>query len=148
MDFSKLEAGRVELEIIDFDLQTVVDEALEILASRAQEKGLELIPFVLPSVPRLVRGDPGRLRQLLLNLLSNAIKFTECGEVVVRVEQESEEKGRITLRVEVTDSGMGIPKDRMDRLFLAFSQVDSSTTRKHGGTGLGLVISKRLAEAM
>jgi signal transduction histidine kinase/CheY-like chemotaxis protein len=148
LDFSKLEAGKVELEIIDFDLQTVVDEALEILASRAQEKGLELIPFVLPSVPKLVRGDPGRLRQLLLNLLSNAIKFTECGEVVVRVEQESEEKGRITLRVEVIDTGMGIPKDRMDRLFLAFSQVDSSTTRKHGGTGLGLVISKRLAEAM
>ncbi len=148
LDFSKFEAGKVELEIIDFDLQAVVDETVEILASRAQEKGLELIAFVLPDVPRQLRGDPGRLRQLLLNLGSNAIKFTECGEVVFRVQLESQEGSGVTLRFEVIDTGIGIPKDREDRLFQLFSQVDASTTRKHGGTGLGLVISKRLAEAM
>ncbi|HEV8111261.1 MAG TPA: response regulator [Planctomycetota bacterium] len=148
LDFSKFEAGKLELEVIDFDLQAVVDETVEILASRAQEKGLELIAFVLPEVPRLLRGDPGRLRQLLLNLGSNAIKFTECGEVVFRVQLESQEGSGVTLRFEVIDTGIGIPKDREDRLFQLFSQVDASTTRKHGGTGLGLVISKRLAEAM
>ena len=148
LDFSKLEAGKVELEIIDFDLHAVVNETVEIQAARAQEKGLELIPFVLPEVPKLVRGDPGRLRQLLLNLVNNAIKFTECGEVVVRVTTESQSGEQLTLRFEVTDTGIGIPRDRMDRLFQVFSQVDSSTTRKHGGTGLGLVICKRLAESM
>jgi signal transduction histidine kinase/DNA-binding response OmpR family regulator len=148
LDFSKLEADKVELEVIDFDLPTVVDETVEILAARAQEKGLELIPFVIPEVPRSLRGDPGRLRQLLLNLVSNAIKFTECGEVVVRVESQPRPDDRVMLRFEVADTGMGIPADRMDRLFQVFSQVDSSTTRKHGGTGLGLVISKRLAESM
>jgi two-component system sensor histidine kinase/response regulator len=148
LDFSKLEADKVELEVIDFELPTVVDETVEILAARAEEKGLELIPFVVPGVPRLVRGDPGRLRQLLLNLVSNAIKFTDCGEVVVRVESPSRTQDKVTLRFEVIDTGVGIPVDRMDRLFQAFSQVDSSTTRKHGGTGLGLVISKKLAESM
>ncbi len=148
LDFSKIEAGKLELEIIDFDLQKVVDEVVEILATRASEKGLELVHFVPTNVPRHLRGDPGRLRQVLLNLTNNAIKFTDAGEVLVRVAVQWQQGSGVTLRFEVADTGIGIPPERMDRLFQSFSQVDASTTRRFGGSGLGLVISKRLVEAM
>ena len=148
LDFSKIEAGKLELEIIDFDVQKTLDEVVEILAPRAAEKGLELVHFVPSNVPRHVRGDPGRLRQVLLNLASNAIKFTDSGEVLVRVSQQWQQGGKVTLRFEVADTGIGIPPDRMDRLFQSFSQIDASTTRRFGGSGLGLVICKRLVEAM
>ncbi len=148
LDFSKIEAGKLELEIIDFDLQKVVDEVVEILATRASEKGLELVHFVPTNVPRHLRGDPGRLRQVLLNLTNNAIKFTDAGEVLVRVAVQWQKGSNITLRFEVADTGIGIPPERLDRLFQSFSQVDASTTRRFGGSGLGLVISKRLVEAM
>jgi two-component system sensor histidine kinase/response regulator len=148
LDFSKIEAGKLELEIIDFDLQKVVDEVVDILATRASEKGLELVHFVPSNVPRHLRGDPGRLRQVLLNLTNNAIKFTDTGEVLVRVAVQFQKGSTVTLRFEVADTGIGIPPERMDRLFQSFSQVDASTTRRFGGSGLGLVISKRLVEAM
>jgi signal transduction histidine kinase/DNA-binding response OmpR family regulator len=148
LDFSKIEAGKLELEIIDFDLQTTLDEVGDILAMRAAEKGLELIHFVPSDVPRRLRGDPGRLRQVLINLANNAVKFTERGEVVLRVAVLEEQGAQVLLRFEVRDTGIGIPPERMDRLFQSFSQVDASTTRRFGGTGLGLVLSKRLVEAM
>jgi signal transduction histidine kinase/DNA-binding response OmpR family regulator len=148
LDFSKMEAGKIELERIDFDLQTAIDETLDILVARAEEKALELISFVAPDVPRELRGDPGRLRQVLLNLTNNAIKFTQRGEVVIRVVPVSRDGDRISLHFEVADTGIGIPADRMSRLFCSFSQVDASTTRRYGGSGLGLVISKKLVEAM
>jgi signal transduction histidine kinase/CheY-like chemotaxis protein len=148
LDFSKIEAGKLELEIIDFDLQKAVDEVADILATRASEKGLELVHFVPSNVPLHLRGDPGRLRQVLLNLTSNAIKFTEAGEVLVRVAMQRQTGSSVTLRFEVADTGIGIPPERMDRLFQSFSQVDASTTRRFGGSGLGLVICRRLVEAM
>jgi two-component system, sensor histidine kinase and response regulator len=148
LDFSKIEAGKLDLDVSNFDLQTMLDETVDILVTRAEEKGLELIDFVHPDVPRLLRGDPGRLRQVLLNLANNAVKFTERGEVVIRVMPESLRGQQAILRFEVDDTGIGIPADRMDRLFQSFSQVDASTTRRYGGTGLGLVICKRLVEAM
>ncbi len=148
LDFSKLEAGKLELEIVDFDLQKAVEETVDILVPRAEEKGVELITFVDPAVSTAIRGDPGRLRQVLLNLLGNAVKFTERGEVVVRVIEVSADAHVAKLRFEVQDSGIGIPPDRRDRLFQSFSQVDASTTRKYGGSGLGLVISRKLVESM
>jgi two-component system sensor histidine kinase/response regulator len=148
LDFSKIEAGRMELEQLDFDLRSTVEETLDMVAFKAQQKGLEVHYFVQPTVPTALRGDQGRLRQILLNLLSNAVKFTQEGEVFVHVSREEETDNRVTLRFSVTDTGIGIPKDRMDRLFQSFSQVDASMTRKYGGTGLGLAISARLAELM
>ncbi len=148
LDFSKIEAGRLELEIIDFDLRVALEDVLDLLALRAHEKGLEIASLAEPDVPSLVRGDPGRLRQILINLVSNAIKFTEEGEVVVHVSLAEEYENEIIARFEVRDTGIGIPGDRLDRLFKSFSQVDGSTTRKFGGTGLGLAISKRLVHLM
>ncbi len=148
LDFSKIEAGKLELETIDFDLRTAVEETCDILAVKAQDKALEFTCFVDPEIPFLLRGDPGRLRQVLINLASNAIKFTETGEVSISVTLDAETDTRATMRFAVADTGIGIPPDRMNRLFQSFSQVDSSTTRKYGGTGLGLAISKQLAEAM
>jgi len=148
LDFSKIEAGKVDLEHIDFDLRVALDEVTDLVALKAHEKGLEYVAMVHPDVPSLLCGDPGRLRQILINLVGNATKFTETGEVAIRVTLDDEDTTHATVRFSVTDTGIGIPKDRMTRLFESFSQVDSSTTRKYGGTGLGLTISKQLAEIM
>ena len=148
LDFSKIEAGRLELEMLDFDLRAVVEETIDVLAHKAHAKGLELACLVQANVPQLVRGDPGRLRQVLLNLLSNSVKFTDQGEVVLSISLVSEDSTHATLRLGVSDTGIGIPPDRLDRLFRSFSQVDASTTRKYGGTGLGLAICRQLVEMM
>ena len=146
LDFSKIEAGKMELEQQPFDLRECVESALDLVAARAVEKGLDLAYLIDDDVPIGIYGDVTRLRQILLNLLSNAVKFTEKGEVVLTVAGSS--PGKNELLFKVRDTGIGIPKDRIGRLFESFSQVDSSTTRKFGGTGLGLAISKRLAELM
>jgi signal transduction histidine kinase/DNA-binding response OmpR family regulator len=148
LDFSKIEAGQLDLEILDFDLRTTLEDVTDMLAIRAQEKGLEISCFVHPEIPSWVRGDPGRIRQILINLTGNAIKFTEAGEVFLRVSLEEETDSRVRLRFAVTDTGIGIPRDRVDGLFKSFSQLDASITRKYGGTGLGLAISKQLVEMM
>jgi signal transduction histidine kinase/CheY-like chemotaxis protein/HAMP domain-containing protein len=148
LDFSKIEAGKLEIELLDFDLRSTVEDVADILAAPAFRKGLELACLIEPTVPAMLKGDPGRLRQILVNLVNNAVKFTKTGEVVIHVSLDSEDERSATVRFEVTDTGIGIPKDRTDRLFKSFSQVDTSTTRKYGGTGLGLAISKRLCELM
>jgi PAS domain S-box-containing protein len=148
LDFSKIEAQKLELERLRFDLRTMVEDAIDILAGRAQAKSLELVCFVAPEAPVAAIGDPGRLRQIILNLVSNAVKFTEEGEIIVRVEVAADEAAHIVLRFVVTDTGVGIPVELQHRLFQPFSQLDSSTTRKYGGTGLGLIISKQLVELL
>ena len=148
LDYSKIEAGKFDLQIIDFDLRVTLDEMNDLVALKAHEKGLEFISMVHHEVPSLLCGDPGRLRQILINLVGNATKFTEKGEVAILASLDDEDATHATVRFSVTDTGIGIPQDRMDRLFKSFSQVDSSTTRKFGGTGLGLTISKQLAELM
>jgi PAS domain S-box-containing protein len=148
LDFSKIEAGKLGLEIIDFDLRNTLEEVADLLAFRAHEKHLELTCLADPQIPAQLRGDPGRLRQILINLAGNAIKFTAAGEVVIQVHAEHTTADVVRLRFEVRDTGIGIPADRVGALFSAFTQVDASTTRKFGGTGLGLSISKRLVELM
>ena len=148
LDFSKIEAGKLDIETFDFDLRETLENITEILAVGAHNKGLELACLIHRDVPALVKGDPGRLRQILTNLTNNAIKFTEKGEVLIRVTLDAEDKDQATIRFDVMDTGTGIPADRLNRLFRSFSQVDASTTRKYGGTGLGLAISKRLSEMM
>jgi len=148
LDFSKMEAGKLAMETIDFDLRAAVEEVGDMLAGEAKGKDLEFSCFVDPRCPALLRGDPGRLRQALVNLANNAIKFTDAGEVAISVTLATETGRQATIRYAVRDTGIGIAADRMDRLFQSFSQVDSSTTRKHGGTGLGLAISKQLVELM
>ncbi len=148
LDFSKLEGGKLDLESLDFDLRQVMEESVGILQVGARAKGLDLACVIDPEVSLRLRGDPVRLRQILVNLLGNAVKFTERGSVTLRARLESEDEGRETLRFSVTDTGIGIPKGMQPRLFSAFIQVDSSTTRKFGGTGLGLAISKQLVELM
>ena len=130
-----------------FELQACIEEALDLLAFKAAEKNLELAYLIEPQTPNTIMGDVTRLRQILVNLLSNAVKFTEAGEVVVAVEAKA--KGQeYEIHFAVKDTGIGIPKDRMERLFKSFSQVDASITRQYGGTGLGLAISRRLSELM
>ncbi|MCX6997061.1 MAG: response regulator, partial [Kiritimatiellaeota bacterium] len=148
LDFSKIEAKKLDLETLDFDLQILLDDFAANLAVRAQEKGLELLCSADPEVPVLLRGDPGRLRQILTNLVGNAIKFTHAGEVAVRVSLVERGETECLLRFSVRDTGIGIPEDKIGMLFTKFSQVDTSTTRTYGGTGLGLAISKQLAEMM
>jgi CheY-like chemotaxis protein/anti-sigma regulatory factor (Ser/Thr protein kinase) len=148
LDYSKIEAGKMEVENIDFDLRVTVEGTIDILVVKAHENGLVLSCFVDPEVPSLLRGDPGRLRQILINLIGNAIKFTKEGEVAVSVTQTSETDSDVTVRIVVRDTGIGIPADRINKLFQSFSQVDASTTRNYGGTGLGLAISKQITELM
>ncbi len=148
LDFSKIEAGRLSLDLCEFDLQDTLSNTMRALASRADEKGLELTWQTLPDLPARLVGDPGRLRQILLNLVGNGIKFTERGEVDLQVEIESQEEDWTVLHFCVTDTGIGIPREKQQRIFGAFMQADSSTTRKYGGTGLGLAISSRLVRLM
>ena len=148
LDFSKIEAGKFELETLDFDLRMTLENMTDVLALRAHEKGLEMACLIEPEVPALLIGDPGRLRQIITNLIGNAIKFTAQGEVVLHVTLDNEDNGMVVIRFAVKDTGCGIPADKLDILFDAFTQVDSSTTRKFGGTGLGLTISKQLCEMM
>ena len=148
LDFSKIEAGKLELELLDFDLRRVLTEACDLLRPKIESRGLELRFAVAGDVPNLVRGDPVRLRQVVLNLLSNALKFTEQGHVALRVANAPAVPERVHLAFEVEDTGIGIPAERRDKLFKVFSQVDSSTTRKYGGTGLGLAISQQLVGLM
>jgi PAS domain S-box-containing protein len=148
LDFSKIESGRMELEHADFDLIQIVEDIVKIQTVNAQEKGLDLIYSIEPEVYPHVRGDRVRVRQILLNFVSNAVKFTEQGTIGIRISSEEQTETRITVKLAVSDTGIGIPKARADRLFKSFSQADTSTTRKYGGTGLGLAISKQLALLM
>ena len=148
LDYSKIEAGKLDLETIDFDLRRTVENVTDVLTLKAREKGLELACLIRHDLPAALQGDPGRLRQILMNLAGNATKFTEKGEITIRASLKKEDNTQAMVHFEVVDTGIGIPKDRMDRLFKSFSQVDSSTTRKYGGTGLGLTISKKLVRMM
>jgi len=148
LDFSKIEAGKLEMENIDFDMRVTVEGVIDIFSVKADKKCLEFSCFVSPEVPSLLRGDPGRLRQVLINLTGNAIKFTNSGEVRISVTMTDETDSHITVRFDVKDTGIGIPADRMGLMFKSFSQADASTTRQYGGTGLGLSISKQIAELM
>ena len=147
LDFSKIEAGRFELCHIEFDLRGIVEDVMEVQAVNASEKGLEVAFGINPALPAIVRGDPDRLRQIIINLVNNAIKFTQRGSITLRVDPVGDSRNS-RVRFSVTDTGIGIPKERMDRLFKAFSQTDASFSRKYGGTGLGLAICKQLAELM
>jgi len=148
LDFSKVEARKLDLDPIDFVLRDSLGETIKTLAVRAHDKRLELISWIAPEVPDRLIGDPGRIRQILINLIGNAIKFTEAGEVVLKVSTEWENPEKVCLRFMVSDTGIGIPKEKQDLIFEAFSQADGSTTRKFGGTGLGLAISHQLVEMM
>ena len=148
LDFSKIEAGKMELELIPFDLREGLGETMMALSFRAHEKGLELVYEVQPEVPEALLGDPGRIRQILVNLVGNAIKFTEHGEIFVRVDEQSPGSATTELHFAVKDTGVGIPVEKQEKIFEAFSQADGSMTRKYGGTGLGLTISVRLVEMM
>jgi len=148
LDFSKIEAGKLDLETINFDLRTTLEGISDMLALKTSEKGVEFICKIDNEMPSRLRGDPGRLRQILINLGGNAIKFVEKGEVSIHASLENQSDHEVTIKFKVIDTGIGIPKDRIDCLFNSFTQVDASTTRKYGGTGLGLAISKQLAELM
>ena len=148
LDFSKIEAGKMGFESVDFDLREMVQSLVELLDLRAQEEGLSLLSDIDPNVPQWLRGDPMRLRQILLNLIGNALKFTEVGTVELRVACGSTETGRLLLEIEVEDTGIGISYEAQQRLFSSFEQADLTTTRKYGGTGLGLTITRALVEGM
>ncbi len=148
LHFSKLEAGEVHIESIDFDLQYVVRDVCTLFTERARDRGLELSSYIDPGVPTALVGDPFRLRQILTNIVGNAIKFTEEGHVALKVELVDESPPEARIRFEVSDTGIGMTEEQISRLFQAFSQADTSTTRRYGGTGLGLVISKQLIELM
>ncbi len=148
LDFSKIEAGKLELESIDFNLVRVVEEAAQLVAEPAQSKDLELLAYCSPELPEVLRGDPSRLRQVLLNLISNAVKFTGEGEVVVRAQLEGSNDSGLLVRFEVTDTGIGVDEESRRHLFDPFTQADSNTSRRFGGTGLGLAICRQLVTAM
>jgi PAS domain S-box-containing protein len=153
LDFSKIEAGKFDLDSIPFNLRDSLDETMKSFGARAQEKGLELICDVQADIPERLLGDPGRMRQILVNLIGNALKFTAKGEILVKIEEElatdqAADPETTTLHFSIKDTGLGIPADKQKKIFEAFSQADSSTTRKYGGTGLGLTICSRLVELM
>jgi PAS domain S-box-containing protein len=148
LDFSKIEAGKLEFDPVDFNLRLCLGETMETLALRAQQRGLEFACRIQPDVEEWVTGDPGRLRQVLVNLIGNAIKFTERGEVVLEVDKENQDKKSVTLHFTVHDTGIGIPEEKLGLIFDAFTQADSSMSRRYGGTGLGLAITRRLVEMM
>ncbi len=148
LDFSKIEAGKMDFETLDFHLDVTVEDAVRILAEQAQARGLELLSWIDDSVPQGVRGDPGRLRQVLVNLIGNAIKFSQHGDILLHVSLEREQGQQVWVRFEVVDRGIGIAPETLAKLFRPFTQADGSTTRKYGGTGLGLAISKALVQKM
>jgi PAS domain S-box-containing protein len=148
LDFSKIEAGKLEIDRIPFDLRNIFEDVTESFSYRVAQKELELISSIAPETPTLIVGDPGRLRQILRNLIGNALKFTHDGRIVVKVESVQEPGDGIKLRFMVTDTGIGIPQEKQSLVFESFTQADGSTTRKYGGTGLGITISKQLAELM
>lgn len=148
LDFSKIEAGKLELECVDFRVSECVARASQMLVLRAVEKGLEIACRIAPEIPDHLRGDPGRLQQVLVNLIGNAVKFTEVGEIFVNVNAESITADRVRLRFSISDTGIGIPADKRDQIFRPFEQAETSTTRRFGGTGLGLTISRQLVEMM
>jgi PAS domain S-box-containing protein len=148
LDLSKIEAHKIELETRDFDLQKEVDSTINLLTLHAQGKGLTLSAQIDPDVPLLLKGDAGRLRQILNNIIGNAIKFTAEGSVLLQIRKDAEDAEQTTLRFLVTDTGIGVADDKLEKIFEPFTQVDSSTTRQYGGTGLGLTISRQLAELM
>jgi two-component system sensor histidine kinase/response regulator len=148
LDFSKIEAGKMAIERVDFDVAQILEEAADLLAERAQSKGLELAVWLPPETPNMLAGDPSRIRQVLVNLVSNAVKFTERGEVVVTADATRVTDDEVTLKFTVRDTGIGVEPDAHSRLFNAFTQADGSTTRRYGGTGLGLAISKQLVTLM
>jgi signal transduction histidine kinase len=148
LDFSRIEAGKLNLETVTFSLRESLAQTVKALALRAQQKGLELSLHVDPQVVDIVAGDPVRLRQIIVNLVGNAIKFTSSGGVTLAVQNESQDDQHAMLRFTVTDTGIGIPPERQKEIFSAFTQADNSTTRKYGGTGLGLTISRPLTELL
>ncbi len=148
LDYSKIEAGKIALETVPFDLQLLLEDVASLVHYKVQEKKLELLVRFAPDAPRYVVGDPGRIRQIFINLLSNALKFTDQGHISVEVRTAELAGDRVTIRCSVKDTGIGIEKDKLDKIFRKFDQADSSTTRKYGGTGLGLTICKELAEMM
>ncbi len=148
LDFSKVDAGKLELEILEFNIQDMLGEFVESMALQAQDKGLELILDVTSIEQTMVKGDPGRIRQILTNLVSNAIKFTDSGEIVIRAKTDTSDNNEMQFNCSVTDTGTGIPKEKQTLLFDSFTQVDASTTRKYGGSGLGLAIARKLSELM
>jgi len=148
LDFSKIESRKLELENIDFHLRVTIEDSVDLLAAKAHEKGLVLANIIDSDVPLHLRGDPGRIRQIVINLADNAIKFTDTGNVTIRTTLLDEDENQATLRFSIRDTGIGIPAEKQALLFAPFTQMDSSTTRKYGGTGLGLSISKKLAELM
>ncbi|MBF0102187.1 MAG: hypothetical protein HQK77_14890, partial [Desulfobacterales bacterium] len=148
LDFSKIEAGKLELESIPFDLRQLFDELLTTYAIQSEQKGIELICYIQPDIPAKLFGDPNRIKQILVNLIGNALKFTSIGHIYIQCKWVSQEEEQITLEFSVADTGIGIPKEKQHLIFESFTQVDGSTTRKYGGTGLGTAISKQLVELM
>ncbi len=148
LDLSSIETGKLEFDVLDFDLHSTVEDVIQLLMPQAQRKGLDIAATIQADVPRRVFGDPGRLRQVLTNLIGNAVKFTDRGEVGVTVKRVEAASTEVVAHFIITDTGIGIPRDAQSKLFQMFSQVDGSPSRKHGGTGLGLAISKKLTEMM